>query len=60
MTMTAIPTNLQQQGINIANEASTPTNTGTLTASAARRVAFSDEPQDISNRLVKLSTTSAA
>ena len=60
MTMTAIPTNLQQQGSNIADEASTPTNTGTSTASAARRVAFSDEPQDISNRLVQLSTTSAA
>ena len=47
MTMTAIPTNLQQQGTNIADDASTPTNTGTSTASAARRVAFSDEPQDI-------------
>ena len=60
MTMSAIPTNLQHQGTNIADDASTPTNTGTSTASAARRVAFSDEPQDISNRLVQLSTTSAA
>ena len=59
-TMTAIPTSLQQPEINIADEASTPTNTGTITASAARRVAFSDEPQDISNRLVQLSTTSTA
>ena len=59
-TMTAIPTSLQQQGSNMADEASTPTNTGTNSASAARRVAFSDEPQDISNRLVQLSTTNAA
>ena len=60
MKMTAITTSLQQPVINIADEASTPTNTGTVTASAARRVAFSDEPQDISNRLVQLSTPSAA
>ena len=60
MTMTAITTSLQQPVIDIADEASTPTNTGTVTASAARRVAFSDEPQDISNRLVQLSTTSTA
>ena len=59
-TMTAIPTSLQQQGSNMTDEASTPTNTGTNSASAARRVAFSDEPQDISNRLVQLSTTNAA
>ena len=38
---------------------STPTNAGTVTASAARRVAFSDEPQDITNHLVQLSTTSS-
>ena len=57
-TMTAIPASLQQPVIDITNEASTPTNTGTGTASAARRVAFSDEPQDISNHLVQLSTTS--
>ena len=59
-TMTAIPSSLQQPEINITDEASTPTNTGTITASAARRVAFSDELQDISNRLVQLSTTSTA
>ena len=59
-TMTAIPASLQQQGSNMTDEASTPTNTGTNSASAARRVAFSDEPQDISNRLVQLSTTNAA
>ena len=58
--MTAISTSLQQPVIDIADEASTPTNTGTVTASAARRVAFSDEPQDISNCLVQLSTTSTA
>ena len=39
-TMTAISTSLQQPVIDIADEASTPTNTGTVTASAARRVAF--------------------
>ena len=59
MQMTAISTNLQHQGTNMADDASTPTNTGTSTASAARRVAFWDEPQDISNRLVQLSNTSA-
>ena len=57
-TMTAISTSLQQPVINIVEEASTPTNAGTVTASAARRVAFSDEPQDITNHLVQLSTTS--
>ena len=51
-TMTAISTSLQQPVINIVEEASTPTNAGTVTASAARRVAFSDEPQDITDRLV--------
>ena len=56
--MPAITTSLQQPVISITDEASTPT--GIATASAARRVAFSNEPQDISNRLVQLSTTSAA
>ena len=56
-TMAAISTSLQQPVINIVEDASTPTNAG-MTASAARRVAFSDEPQDITDRLVQLSTTS--
>ena len=57
-TMAAISTSLQQPVINIVEDASTPTNAGTDTTSAARRVAFSDEPQDIADRLVQLSTTS--
>ena len=51
-TMTAISTSLQQPVINIVAEASTPTNAGTVTASAARRVAFSDEPQDTNSLLL--------
>ena len=57
-TMAAISTSLQQPVINIVEDASTPTNARTDTASAARRVAFSDEPQDITDCLVQLSTTS--
>ena len=58
-TLTAISTSLQPPVISIVEDASTPTNAGTDTASAARRVAFLDEPQqDITNRLVQLSTSS--
>ena len=57
-TLTAISTSLQPPVINVVEDASTPTNTGTDTASAARRVAFLDEPQYITNRLVQLSTSS--
>ena len=38
--LTAISTSLQPPVINIVEDGSTPTNTGTDTASAARRVAF--------------------
>ena len=55
--LTAISTSLQPPVINIVEGASTPTNTGTDTTSAARRVAFLDEPQDITNRLMQLSTS---
>ena len=58
-TLTAISTSLQPPVINIGEDASTPTNAGTDTTSAARRVAFLDEPQqDITSRLVQLSTSS--
>ena len=57
--LTAISTSLQPPVINIGEDASTPTNAGTDTTSTARRVAFSDEPQqDITSRLVQLSTSS--
>ena len=57
--LTVISTSLQPPVINIGEDASTPTNAGTDTTSAARRVAFSDEPQqDITSRLVQLSTSS--
>ena len=57
--LTAISTVLPPPMINIGEDASTPTNTGTDTTSAARRVAFSDNPQqNIANRLVQLSTSS--
>ena len=55
--LTAISTSLQPPVINIVEDASTPTNTGTDTTSAARRVAFLDEPQGIANRLIQLSTS---
>ena len=58
-TLSAISTSLQPPVINIVEDAGTPTNTGTDTTSAARRVAFLDEPQqDITSRLVQLSTSS--
>ena len=58
-TLTAISTSLQPPVINIGEDASTPTNAGTYTTSAARRVTFLDEPQqDITSRLVQLSTSS--
>ena len=58
-TLTAISTSLQPPVINIVEDASTPTNAGTDTAIAARRVAFLEEPQqDIASRLVQLSTSS--
>ena len=58
-TLTAISTSLQPPVINIGEDASTPTNAGTDTTSAARRVAFLDEPQqDITSCLVQLSTSS--
>ena len=57
--LSAISTNLQPPVVSIGEDASTPTNAGTDTASAARRVTFSVElQQDITNRLVQLSTTS--
>ena len=58
-TLTAISASLQPPVINIVEDASTPTNAGTVTTSAARRVAFLEEPQqDITSRLVQLSTSS--
>ena len=55
--LTAISKSLQPPVINIVEDASTPTNTGTDTTSAARRVAFLDEPQGITNHLIQLSTS---